>query len=179
MEEQVKEAAAQAQEETTEAPQAEAAEVAPVDESAIVAEVVEEIKTEEKAEQTTADILQRADVRAEIAKQTEAMMAGDVDRFGKLDYAFHELLCAIAKVDFAFDVILEQKAKVDRLCLLSLSKEQRMPELVEDHRAIANAIISNNIAEAQRMGVLHLSRLDETIERISQTNANYFERSGA
>jgi len=48
MEDQVQEEAAQAQEETTEAPQAEAAEVAPVDESAIVAEVVEEIKTEEK-----------------------------------------------------------------------------------------------------------------------------------
>jgi len=49
--------------------------------------------------------------------------------------------------------------------------------LVEDHRAIAEAIINHDADAAIKAGVLHLSRIDETIARISVTNENYFERS--
>lgn len=114
---------------------------------------------------------------AELAKQEQAMKASDVEMFGKLDYAFHQALCAIGKVEFAFDVILEEKTKVDRLCVLGLEKGQRIPELVEDHREIAEAVKSKDPARAERAMMLHLSRLDETIGSISQTNANFFEHS--
>lgn len=113
---------------------------------------------------------------AELAKQDALLVSKNPEGFGKLDYAFHKVLCDVAQVDYAYDVILEEKAKVDRLCMLGLSKEQRLPDLIEDHRAITQAIIKNDANEAVAAGVLHLSRLDETIERISQTNANYFER---
>ena len=111
-----------------------------------------------------------------LAEQTAAVTAGDVEGFGRLDYDFHKVLCEISGADYAFDVILEEKAKVDRLCMLSLSKEQRMPELVADHRAIADAVKTHNASAAIAAGMKHLSRLDETIERITATNANYFER---
>ncbi|MEO1550549.1 MAG: GntR family transcriptional regulator [Pseudomonadota bacterium] len=114
---------------------------------------------------------------AEIGKQRTALDAGDWEGFGQLDYSFHKTLCRVAKVDFAFDVIMEEKAKVDRLCILGLSKEQRIPDLIEDHLAIANAVKSHDAEGAVTAGLHHLSRLDQTIERISQTNANYFERS--
>lgn len=107
--------------------------------------------------------------------QAAAIEAGDVERFGALDYAFHELLCVIAKADFAFDVIMTEKSKVDRLCMLSLSKEDRMPELLIDHQQIAEAIKAHNIERATEVGMKHLGRLDDTIARISETNANYFE----
>lgn len=94
--------------------------------------------------------------------------------FVDLDYAFHKELCIIAQAEFAFDVILAEKAKVDRLCTLSLSHSDRLPELVEDHRAIASAVVAHDEAAAVAAGVRHLSRLDETIEQISATNANYF-----
>ncbi|WP_240335500.1 GntR family transcriptional regulator [Pseudotabrizicola algicola] len=112
---------------------------------------------------------------AAIGAQERAIAENNVDGFGALDYQFHETLCHIAKAEFAFDVILTEKSKVDRLCMLGLSKEDRMPELVEDHRAIAAAVKANDPARAVELGMLHLSRLDKTIERISVTNANYFE----
>ncbi|RGP35536.1 GntR family transcriptional regulator [Pseudotabrizicola alkalilacus] len=112
---------------------------------------------------------------AAIAAQQKAIVDRNVDGFGALDYAFHETLCHIGKAEFAFDVILAEKAKVDRLCMLGLSKEDRMPELVQDHRAIAEAVKANDPVRAVEIGMLHLSRLDKTIERISVTNANYFE----
>lgn len=117
-----------------------------------------------------ADLLDEA-----LAEQEGAVERRKFDRFGKLDYDFHRLLCEIAKADFAFDVIMAEKSKVDRLCMLGLSKEDRMPELVADHREIADAVIAHDADRAILAGRRHLSRLDETIERITASNANYFE----
>lgn len=114
-------------------------------------------------------------LKAALVEQGKAIKKGDTEAFGKLDYKFHELLCRIGRVEFAFDVILTEKSKLDRLCMLSLEKEDRMPQLLEDHRSIAEAVIAHDAAAAVDHGVLHLSRLDETIERIKQTNAQYFE----
>ncbi|SHF18193.1 transcriptional regulator, GntR family [Ruegeria intermedia] len=116
---------------------------------------------------------------AQLDNQKQAVDGGDVERFGELDYAFHKTLCAIAKAEFAFDVIKSEKSKVDRLCMLGLSKEHRMPELFEDHRAIARAVKANDADTAIQVGMLHLSRLDETIERISASNSSYFEPDDA
>jgi DNA-binding GntR family transcriptional regulator len=110
-----------------------------------------------------------------LAQQDTAVAAADVETFGRLDYVFHKILCEIGDVDFAFDVIMEQKAKVDRLCRLSLSKEQRMPDLVVDHREIAEGIRLHDAKAAIAAGMKHLSRLDETIAHITASNANYFE----
>lgn len=116
-----------------------------------------------------------AELDTALAQQDAAIKKRDVEGFGALDYEFHRTLCHIAKADFAFDVILAEKAKVDRLCMLGLSKEDRMPELVADHRAIAEAVKAHDGEAAVKIGVLHLSRLDDTIRRITETNANYFE----
>lgn len=112
-----------------------------------------------------------------LSEQDVAVKAKDLETFGRLDYEFHKVLCEIGKVDYAFDVILEEKAKVDRLCMLGLAKEQRMPELFDDHSAIANAVKSHDAKTAIAAGMTHLSRLDSTIERITASNANYFEKS--
>jgi DNA-binding GntR family transcriptional regulator len=114
---------------------------------------------------------------AAIAEQEEAVATKNVEKFGLLDYEFHKSLCKIAQADFAFDVILNEKSKVDRLCMLGLSKDARMPDLVDDHRGIAAAVKNNDPERAIEVGMFHLSRLDETIERISDTNANYFDPS--
>lgn len=118
-------------------------------------------------------------LNAAIAEQEAAVAAKNVERFGQLDYEFHKILCAIAQVDYAFEVILREKAKVDRLCMLGIEKEQRIPELLTDHIEIAKAVISHDPEAAITVGIKHLSRLDATIERITETNANYFETLGA
>lgn len=133
------------------------------------------------------EVLLRAAIRCDVAgasrlddalaRQDAAVAATDIEAFRPLDYEFHEILCEIGGVDYAFDVIMAEKAKVDRLCILGISKEQRIPDLVEDHRAIAQAVISHDAKTAIAAGEKHLSRLDETIQRITASNANYFERS--
>ncbi|WP_289033394.1 GntR family transcriptional regulator [uncultured Roseibium sp.] len=110
-----------------------------------------------------------------LADQRKVIAERDYEAFGALDYAFHKLLCEIGKVDFAFDVIRAEKAKVDRLCMLGLAKEDRMPQLLDDHSAIVAAVTGGDEEKAVEAGMIHLSRLDATIERISTINANYFE----
>lgn len=112
---------------------------------------------------------------AALNDQEKAVQELDGDSFGALDYEFHKEICEIAQVDFAFEVIMTEKSKVDRLCLLGLSKEQRLPDLMMDHKRIADAIKAHNADLAIEIGMFHLSRLDETIERITKTNADYFE----
>lgn len=108
-------------------------------------------------------------------KQTKALAQKDAQLFGKLDYEFHKTLCEIALVDFAFEVISAEKAKVDRLCMLGLSKEDRMPVLIDDHQRIADAIKAGDAEAAVKAGMQHLSRLDSTIETIKVQNAAYFD----
>ncbi|MEN8837248.1 MAG: GntR family transcriptional regulator [Celeribacter marinus] len=110
-----------------------------------------------------------------LEQQRTAVAAGDHIEFGVLDYEYHQTLCDIAKVAFAFDVISAEKAKVDRLCLLGLSKLDRMPDLLADHVAIAAAVRAGNADGAVEVGMMHLSRLDATIEAIIEQQSNYFE----
>ncbi len=123
------------------------------------------------------DLVGAARLDMALAEQEQVLDASAPDQFGPLDYAFHQTLCQIAKVDYAFDVILAEKTKIDRLCVLGLSKEHRLPDLVSDHRRMAEAVKAHDAAAAVASGIAHLSRLDETIARIEAENADYFEPS--
>lgn len=112
---------------------------------------------------------------ASLAQQRKVIAENDHQGFSVLDYDFHRALCQIAGVDFAFEVISTEKAKVDRLCILGMSKEDRMPQLLKDHEAIAQSVRNGDAEGAVEAGMLHLSRLDVTIEEIAATNADYFE----
>ena len=121
------------------------------------------------------DAIGAAQLDASIIQQTAVVEAGNYEKFTELDYQFHQTLCDIAKVDFAFEVIKQEKATVDRLCTLSLAKENRMAMLLEDHKAITACIKANDGEGAVTAGMLHLSRLDETIDAISEANEDYFD----
>ncbi|MGC1503193.1 MAG: GntR family transcriptional regulator [Sulfitobacter sp.] len=112
---------------------------------------------------------------ANLAQQALAVVEGNYEEFTRLDYAFHKTLCKIAKVEFAFEVIAAEKSNVDRLCRLSLSKEDRMGQLLEDHRAIAEGIKTGDKEAAVEAGMVHLTRLDATIDAIFARNPEYFE----
>lgn len=120
------------------------------------------------------DLIGAARLDMAIAEQEDVLETKALDRFVALDNTFHEIICHIARAEFAFDVIAGEKAKVDRLCMLSLSKEDRMPDLIADHREMAEGIKANDADRAVTAGMRHLSRLDLTIKDVSEKNADYF-----
>lgn len=116
-------------------------------------------------------------LQAQLTAQRKAVAENNYDRFSTLDYDFHKTLCNLAEVDYAFDVIAKEKAKVDRLCVLGLTlttEDNRLDQLLADHTAIAEAVLNNNEKAALEAGMLHLSRLDETINKIRKEHAEYF-----
>lgn len=110
-----------------------------------------------------------------LAVQKIAVDTNDRDQFRSLDYAFHKTICKVGAVEFAFDVIEQEKAKADRLCVLGLdARDERLDQLLEDHESIAKGISDNDEESAVKAGMLHLSRLDTTIENIRKEHADYF-----
>lgn len=109
-----------------------------------------------------------------LVKQREAVDEDNYDRFRSLDYDFHKTLCAVAEVEYAFDVIAHEKAKVDRLCVLGLTQDERINQLLDDHIGIAEMVSNNDESGAVDAGMLHLSRLDTTIDAIREEHADYF-----
>ncbi len=116
-----------------------------------------------------------ASLARELDRQRRAIAAGDAAAFSALDYDFHRALCEIAGTPYAFEVIAAEKAKLDRLCQLGLAQEDRMPQLLQDHQAIAEAILAETPETAVTAGMQHLQRLDSTLEKITRDNGEYFE----
>ncbi len=112
---------------------------------------------------------------ASLREQATAVEENSYDRFRTLDYKFHQTLCVVGAVEFAFDVIEKNKAKVDRLCVLGLAGDERLDQLLADHRSIADMVANNDEEGAVKVGMLHLSRLDSTINEIREGNADYFD----
>ncbi|MBV2361552.1 GntR family transcriptional regulator [Thalassococcus sp. CAU 1522] len=118
----------------------------------------------------------RADtLEANIARQAEAIEAGQIDAFHAQDYEFHRLICALSGYPLAFETIEQCKRSIDRLCVLSLSKAYEASAVLEDHREIASALAGRSVDAARAVVTRHLSRLDETIREIHERHAEYFE----
>lgn len=110
-----------------------------------------------------------------IEKQRVAVSDNNFGQFRSLDYEFHKTICTVGDVDFAFDVIAHEKAKVDRLCVLGLSRNERLEQLLDDHINIVQYVSDNDEEGAVKVGMLHLSRLDTTISVIREENSDYFD----
>lgn len=116
-----------------------------------------------------------AALRENIAEQEVAVKAGTVERFHKLDYGFHKLICTLGGLPLAFDSIQECKKKIDRLCVLSLGRGSEANVLLADHIEIADALKTRNPDAATATARRHLGRLDETIMQIYEKHHAFFE----
>ena len=118
----------------------------------------------------------RADALAgNLALQSEALALTDAGKFHELDYSFHKLICDMSGLPKAFETISECKRKVDRLCVLSLSNQESVSDVLGDHQAIADALMRRSSQDACDLTRLHVSRLDGTISEIHQTHTDYFQ----
>ncbi len=110
-----------------------------------------------------------------LTDQSHALNDGDTIRFHVLDYGFHQLICEMSGLPMAFETIERCKRNVDRLCVLSLSNDKRITDVLDDHRALADALARRSTQDARALTRRHLSRLDATISEIHQTHTDYFQ----
>lgn len=112
---------------------------------------------------------------ANFAEQAAALDLSDPTRFHDLDYDFHKIICVQSGQPMAFDTIIACKRKVDRLCVLSLSRGSERADVLDDHRAIVDALERRNTKDARFWTRKHLSRLDKIVAEIHETHTSYFQ----
>lgn len=106
------------------------------------------------------------------ARQTAASDANDYRAFHLQDDAFHRMIARIAGHEYVWKLIDAQKIQMDRVRYLSLALG--MPVTIEEHRAIARAILAGDLDEAEALMRAHLYKIDTTIYQIRDLNREYF-----
>jgi len=110
-----------------------------------------------------ADKLALSGLRRLLQRQEQAAGEDDAEQFHQLDEALHETFCAIAGWPDVWRLIHRSKVQMDRVRRLSLPLDGQMPHLIDQHRAILDAVIDRNAdgAEAAMRG--HLREVFSTI----------------
>jgi GntR family transcriptional regulator, rspAB operon transcriptional repressor len=104
-----------------------------------------------------------SDLRQLLQRQEEAAGEDDAEQFHQLDEALHARFCAIAGWPDVWRLIQRSKVHLDRVRRLSLPLDGQMPHLIDQHRAILEAVIVQDAdgAEAAMRG--HLREVFATI----------------
>lgn len=111
-----------------------------------------------------------------LARQRDAMEAGDKPLFHALDDRFHMEICQRAGVGFVWDLVADRKAHTDRVRRLSLAFASR--QAWDDHLAIMSALRARDADAAAEAVRMHLSRIRDQIEVIRAQNHSWFEGDG-
>lgn len=114
-------------------------------------------------------------VQRNLEAQKQALDQNDIDGFHALDYDFHKLLFDLSGRGMTFNDVLRCKQQVDRLCVLSLARENEINEVLSDHEAIAAALAGSSFDAVEAIFRQHLSRLDDVIKDIHKKHQEYFE----
>lgn len=115
-----------------------------------------------------------ATLRAEIARLRELHAQDDREGFAAADEAFHGLLYAAAGVPGLRDLIHSRSGHLDRLRRLHLPSPGKAEQIIEDHAAMADAIIARAPEAADRCLRRHLSDTFSQIDRIRTDRPDYF-----
>ncbi|MDA8870014.1 GntR family transcriptional regulator [Rhizobiaceae bacterium] len=114
-------------------------------------------------------------IRSNLDLQARAVAVKDTEEMHELDYQFHRLICQLAGCLPAFKTIAANKAHTDRVCTLELSNPCGMGEVLEGHTAMFDAIEARDEEAAVAATRFHLSHLDDTLAKASESYPDYFE----
>lgn len=117
----------------------------------------------------------RGRAEALIASQRDAALRDDHRAFQQLDSLFHIALAEGAGCSEAWKAIEMQKAHMDRVCALTLHSPGSMGPLVEQHRAILDAIEDRDGDRAVAEMSHHLNEILRAVSGVEVTFAALFE----
>jgi DNA-binding GntR family transcriptional regulator len=114
------------------------------------------------------------EIRAQIERQREAMIAGSELRFHEADEAFHQAISAAVGLPGVTDIVARIKSQLDRYRRLTLPQPGRIERVIIEHTAIVDAIAARDgEAAAAAMG-RHLEGLQASLIATRDHNPDYF-----
>ena len=127
--------------------------------------------------ETVCDVATEEDHRIllqNISMQEIYLNSNSFRQFFQLDNEFHEQLFIIARKTQIYHLMDSMMIHFDRVRMLRLLTDKEVQELLDDHRAILDAIIRKSKIEAVALMTSHLSRYKVDEELIRRDHPDYF-----
>jgi DNA-binding GntR family transcriptional regulator len=121
--------------------------------------------------------VQPADVarlRGVLAEQESAVVSNDFARFHRTDECFHALLAELSGYPGVWPIIQQAKTQMDRYRQLTLPLEGRMIGVLEEHRAVVEAIEARNPEKAVAAMREHLDHVMPVLEITRKLRPEFF-----
>lgn len=115
-----------------------------------------------------------ARLRAILAEQEAAIVANDFGTFHRTDERFHALLAELSGYPGVWPIIQQAKTQMDRYRQLTLPLEGRMAGVLEEHRAVVDAIEARDPARAAAAMREHLDHVMPVLEITRKLRPEFF-----
>jgi DNA-binding GntR family transcriptional regulator len=113
-------------------------------------------------------------LRAILADQEAAITANDFGTFHRTDERFHALLAELSGYPGVWPIIQQAKTQMDRYRQLTLPLEGRMVGVLEEHRAVVDAIEARDPARAVAAMREHLDHVMPVLEITRKLRPEFF-----
>lgn len=117
----------------------------------------------------------RGSIDAILETQARAASEGDYMTITAADSQFHAALAAGADCEMIWQMVLDVKAHMDRVRHLTLQDRDSMRILVQQHRAIVDAVDERDPEKAEYAMRHHLMEILRDLPRVLAERADYFE----
>jgi len=115
-----------------------------------------------------------ARLRAILVEQEAAITANDFGTFHRTDERFHALLAELSGYPGVWPIIQQAKTQMDRYRQLTLPLEGRMAGVLEEHRAVIEAIEARDPARAVAAMREHLDHVMPVLEITRKLRPEFF-----
>ena len=113
-------------------------------------------------------------LRAILERQAQAIAASDFRAFHQSDELFHATLAELSGYPGVWPIILQAKTQVDRYRQLTLPLQGRMDGVLDEHKAVVEAIAVGDAAGAVQAMREHLDHVLPVLEVTRRLRPEYF-----
>jgi DNA-binding GntR family transcriptional regulator len=113
-------------------------------------------------------------IKSNIEAQQGAADAGDRVRSYALDVAFHRLLTASLALSHSDEILDGLRTHLERVRRMLTAPKGRMQRTVQEHEAVAIAIVRGDSAGARAAMVRHLEEMTQTVETFAREKPDLF-----
>src|SRR4051812_21467837 len=116
-----------------------------------------------------------AQLGALIGRQEHARDAADADAFYVLDDELHSTLCEMSGRPIAWTIVARANGHLNRVRRLSLSEPRYIAKMIDEHKAVVDAVGQRDPDAAERALRHHLRMVLSDLPTIRHNHPEYFE----
>lgn len=107
--------------------------------------------------------------------EAQELAVDDAEAFARLDDDLHRLLCDLSGREVAWRLSERTRGQLDRVRLLSLPEAGYRGQMLEEHRAVVEAVAANDAVGAERELRHHLRMVLSQLPAIREAHPEYFQ----